>query len=373
MMMKNKVIKALYIHIPFCEHICDYCDFPKLQYFRNFATNYLSSLKAELKSYHIDKENIETIYVGGGTPTSLEDDLFLELLKIIKPYSRHVKEYTFEANPESLSLEKLKMMKEYKVNRLSIGVESTDDKVLKAINRHHTFKDVQIAVLNARKIGFDNINVDLIIGLPHVSKALLEKDLDNVLSLSTEHISCYSLTVHPNTMFGIKKIDEPSGDDAREFYDLVEDKLLKNGFIHYEISNWCKKGKESLHNFTYWKDEEYYGIGLGASGFVNGVRYTNTKSIQKYIEGNFLEEKEVVNKEDDIEYFIMLNLRTNRGIIFQEFEDRFNISFKEKYLMSIDKMVDEGLLMLDEKKSRIYPTYNGMMILDQIILEFIGE
>ena len=367
--MMNKPIKALYIHIPFCEHICDYCDFPKLQYFRNFAKQYISSLKNELDSYRINKNDIETIYVGGGTPTSLEDDLFLELLKIIKPYSESVIEYTFEANPESLSLDKLKMMKEFGVNRLSIGVESTDDRILKAINRHHTFEDVKIAVLNARKIGFDNINVDLIIGLPQVNKTLLRKDLDNILSLEPEHISCYSLTVHPNTRFYLQGILEPSEDTAREYYDIVEEKLTKNGFIHYEISNWSKPGRESEHNFTYWKDEQYYGIGLGAAGYINDIRYTNTRSIQKYIDGHWLEEKEVVSKEDDYLYFIMLNLRTNRGIIFSEYKERFGEDFMSKNKQNLTNLLEKKYIILDEREGRIYPTYEGMMILDQIILE----
>ncbi len=370
-MMKNKPVEALYIHIPFCEHICDYCDFPKLQYFRNFAIDYLDSLKKELDSYQIDKKQIKTIYVGGGTPTSLEDDLFLELLKAIKPYAEGVLEYTFEANPESLSIEKLSMMKEYGVNRLSIGLESTDDRILKAINRHHTFSDVKTAILEARKIGFNNINVDLIIGLPNVLKTQLNKDLDNILSLNVEHISCYSLTIHPNTVFFIKHIEEPNGDISRELYDLVEEKLVSNGYIHYEISNWCKKGRESLHNFTYWKDEQYYGVGLGASGYVDNKRYVNTRNIQKYNSGDFLEEAEEVSDKDDLIYFIMLNLRTNRGIVFEEFEERFKESFMNKYKEKVEKLVSENLLIID--KNRIYPTYNGMMILDQIILELIGE
>ena len=369
-MMKNKPVAALYIHIPFCEHLCDYCDFPKLQYFRTFAEKYLIALKRELDSYHIDHE-LKTIYVGGGTPTSLEDDLFFELLKIIKPYSEGVLEYTFEANPESLSKEKLLMMKEYGVNRLSIGVESTDDKILKAINRHHRFMDVQNAIVEARKNGFNNINVDLIIGLPNVLKTGLNKDLDNILLLDVEHISCYSLTVHPNTVFFIKNIEEPSGDISRELYDLVEEKLSNNGFIHYEISNWAKEGKESLHNFTYWKDEQYYGIGLGAAGYIGNKRYVNTRNIKKYNSGQYIEEEEVVSKKDDLLYFIMLNLRTNRGIIFQEFEERFKESFMDKYKDKVEKLVNEKLLVYD--KNRIYPTYNGMMILDQIILDLVGE
>ena len=372
MMKKNKV-QALYIHIPFCEHICDYCDFPKLQYFRNFATEYISSLKNELDSYRINKDDIQTIYVGGGTPTSLDDDLFLELLNIIKPYTNNVKEYTFEANPESLTLDKLMMMKRFGVNRLSIGVESTDDHILESINRKHTFKDVITAVSNAKKVGFDNLNVDLIIGLPHVLKGQLEKDLDNILSLGVNHISCYSLTVHPHTMFFIKGIEEPDDDIAREYYDLVEDKLTKNGFIHYEISNWAKLGKESLHNFTYWKDEQYYGIGLGAAGYIDNIRYVNTRNIQKYNQGDWLEEKEVVDKKDDILYFIMLNLRTNRGIYFKEYKYRFDEDFYQKYEQTIEELLKEKCIILDRKEGRIYPTYEGMMILDQLILKFTGD
>ena len=174
----NKDIKSLYIHIPFCEKICDYCDFTKLQYFRIFATKYLKALKEELNSYHI-KNKLETIYIGGGTPTALEDDLFLELLKIVDTYYQNDIEYTIEANPESLSKEKLLMMKEHHVNRLSIGVESTDDKILKIINRNHSFEQVKKVIKEAQEIGFDNINVDLILGLPNVVAPMLIKDIKN--------------------------------------------------------------------------------------------------------------------------------------------------------------------------------------------------
>ena len=361
-------INSLYIHIPFCSHICDYCDFPKLQYFRNFASQYLEILKQEIDSLNINK-GLKTIYVGGGTPTALEDDLFLRLLKIIKPYSMGVKEYTFEANPESLSLDKLQMLKSFGVNRLSIGVETTDDEILRKINRHHQFSDVQIAIRNARKMGFDNINVDLIIGLPHVKKGQFIKDLDNILALGVDHISCYSLTVHPNTMFFLKEIPEPKEEFARSLYDIAEEKLKENGFIHYEISNWAKAGKESEHNFTYWKDEPYYGVGLGAAGYIGDTRYVNTRNLTKYLNGNYVEEKETVRIEDDLTYFIMLNLRTNRGIIFSEFKDRFKEDFLEKYKEIVDEFVSQKLLVIN--KDRVYPTYEGMMVLDQMIMEFI--
>lgn len=368
MMKKSKDVKALYIHIPFCNHICDYCDFPKLQYFRSFAEKYLEALEKEINGYQIDNQ-LETIYIGGGTPTALEDDLFKRLLSIVEPYSRSVKEYTIEANPESLSLEKLKMMKTFGVNRISIGVESTDDEILKLINRHHTFLDVKTAVLNARKMGFDNLNADLIIGLPHVNNDRFIDDLRNILSLDVEHISCYSLTVHENTMFYLRGINEPTDEFARTLYDIAEKMLKDNGFIHYEVSNWAKPNRESLHNFTYWKDEEYYGVGLGAAGYVHGVRYLNTRSLNKYLDGQIIAEEEVVSKEDDKTYFVMLNLRTNQGIDLEEYKARFNEDLLIANKTTIDDFIKSGHLYLDEEKKRLIATYDGMMILDQIIME----
>lgn len=368
MMRKNNNIHSLYIHVPFCEHLCDYCDFPKLQYFRTFAKKYLTALKTELDSYHID-HRLKTIYVGGGTPTSLDDDLFEQLLEIISPYVEGVNEYTFEANPESLSEKKLALMKQHRVNRISIGVESTDDKVLASINRHHTFSDVKTAISKARKIGFDNLNVDLIIGLPHVSETIFRKDLDNILALGVDHISLYSLTVHPHTVFSLKGIKEPKEDFARKLYDIAEEVLLMNGYIHYEVSNWAKPEKESIHNFTYWKDEQYYGIGYGASGYVGDTRYVNTRNLEKYLSGQFIEESEIVDLKDDKTYFIMLNLRTNQGIDLDDYQNRFNEDILETKKEEIESFIKDGLLK--NENNRLIATYNGMMILDQIILELI--
>ena len=367
----NNPPKALYIHIPFCESICDYCDFPKLQYFRIFAEKYLDNLQKEIEFYKVNN-NLETIYIGGGTPTCLEDDLFLKLLEIVKPYSQSVKEYTIEANPESLSINKLKMMKNHGVNRLSIGVESTNDSILKAINRHHTYQDVVNAVNSAVSFGFNNINVDLILGLPHALKKQLKEDLDNLLSLPITHISCYSLTVHPHTSFYLRGIKPQNSDVERDLYDYVESRLKETGFIHYEVSNWAKPGKESLHNFAYWKDEQYYGIGMGASGYVDNVRYTNTLSINEYLNGRTINEKEVVTKDDDKEYFIMLNLRTVRGIILKEYQEKFDENFYDTHKASIESFINKGLMVYNKEEDRIFLTYPGMMILDTILMELLA-
>ena len=359
----NKVT-SLYIHIPFCENICDYCDFTKLQYFRNFAEQYLARLNEELNET-VKNKDLRTIYVGGGTPTSLDDDLFLKLLEMIEPYSKEVEEYTFECNPESLSLNKIKMMKKYGVNRVSIGVESTDDKILKSINRHHTFLDVKNAVKNLRENGIDNINLDLILGLPNVSEKLLEKDIINILSLKPSHISCYSLTVHEHTKFFINGVNPPSDEFAYNAYKKV-DELLKD-YIHYEVSNWCLPSKGSIHNLVYWQNKEYYGIGLGASGYIGDIRYKNTTNLNEYLNGINHRDEEKVTLKDLEEYQIMLNLRTIEGLDLDLFKLIFNKDLYAYKKDVIDSYIESGHLLKED--NLLIPTFDGMMILDKIVVD----
>ena len=360
-------IHSLYIHIPFCNKICDYCDFTKLQYFRNFAVKYLKALKAELDSYQI--EDLKTIYVGGGTPTALEDDLFLELLQIIDPYVAGVEEYTFEANPESLSLNKIKMLREHGVNRISLGVQTTNDEILKMVNRNHSFKQVQEAVNNLKNVGINNINVDLILGLPHTSEKILKEDLTNILNLDVEHISCYGLSVNPHTVLFNKGFQEPKSDVLRDFYDIVEQTLKNENFIHYEVSNWAKPGFESQHNLTYWRNQQYYGVGLGASGYIAETRYKNTINLSQYLDHTFIYEKENVSNSDKLTYQIMLNLRTNKGLSLNFLKEEFGVDLLEKKNEIIKQLISQKFLIL--KNDCLIPTYEGMMILDQIILKLI--
>ena len=360
-------IHSLYIHIPFCNKICDYCDFTKLQYFRNFAVDYLKALKDELAS--CDIKDLKTIYVGGGTPTASDDDLFLELLQMIDPYVEGVKEYTFEANPESLSLEKIKMLKEHGVNRISLGVQTTNDAILKAVNREHSFEQVKTAIKNLKEVGINNINVDLILGLPHTSEKILKEDLNNILSLDVKHVSCYGLTVNPHTALFNKGFKEPEGDLLRAYYDIVEEILTSSGFIHYEVSNWAKPGFQSEHNLTYWRNEQYFGVGLGASGYIAETRYKNTVNLSQYLNRVFVFEKENVSYRDKFTYQVMLNLRTIEGLSLKLVKEQYGVDLlKDKY-SEIQKCIDEGLLVLTD--DTLVPTYNGMMVLDQIILKLI--
>ncbi len=359
---------SLYIHIPFCHDICGYCDFAKIRYFSDVADKYLFYLKKELDSLKIGHP-LNTIYIGGGTPTALSDKQFKELMEMIKPYTKDIKEYTVEANPESLTKEKLLLMKDGGVNRLSIGVESTNDKILSFLNRKHTFEDARKAYLEALSLGFDNISFDLILGLPNVTKKMIKEDIDNIIKLNPEHISCYSLTIHENTKFYIDGIKEVEPDISREMYDIIEDHLTSNGYIHYEVSNWCKPGHKSLHNMTYWKDEQYYAIGLGAAFYVDNVRGTNTRNLTKYLSGEFLEEQNEISKKEDMNYFIMLNLRTNEGLSLDSFIERFNINLYEEKKEIVDSFVKQKLLIIENNS--LIPTYAGMMILDLIILALI--
>ena len=367
--MKKNNISSLYVHIPFCQAICSYCDFPKLQYFRNIAEKYLLALENEIKKV-VKNKKLKTIYVGGGTPTSLDDDLFLRLLEILKPYSTVVEEYTVEANPESLSENKIKMMKRFGVNRVSIGVESTNDDILKNINRKHTFIDVINAVNLLKENGIDNFNLDLILGLPNVSETLLKKDIDNILMLKPKHISTYSLTVHPHTVFYINNIKEPDDDYARQLYDIIHQKLLEAGYIHYEVSNFALTNYQSKHNFVYWRNEPYYGVGLGAAGYIDNIRYKNTTNLNKYLNEEYVEEQEIVSIKDLEVYEIMLNLRTNQGIDLNKF---INIFYKDLYIKKkekIDELIKNNLLII--KDHHLIATYQGMMILDQITLDLLS-
>ena len=362
--MMNKA-KALYIHIPFCHYICSYCDFTKLQYFSFLLKEYLHALKNEMESYQIDE--LDTIYVGGGTPTSLSLDELKMLLEIIKPGSKNVKEYTFEANPDSLTKDKLILLHQYGVNRLSIGVESTDDKILSLINRHHSFLDVKRCIQEAREIGFNNINVDLILGLPNMSKAMIKKDILNVISLGVEHVSCYSLTVHEHTRFYLEKIAEKDDDFIRDIYDIVKEELSNAGYEQYEISNFAKDKHYSLHNLTYWKDEQYYGVGLGASGYLDNIRYTNTKNLTLYNKGIIEKEIEEVDLESDKHYFIYLNLRTIFGLDLTRYQEKFHEDLYLKKKDEIDELISLGLLIKENNTLR--PSYQALMTLDNIVLK----
>ena len=365
-MNQQKKINSLYIHIPFCSHLCAYCDFTKLIYNEKFASNYLESVFFELDSYNIDK--VKTLYIGGGTPTSLNDHDFELLLKKASSYLDIDYEFSVEANVENLTDNKLAIMKKYHVNRISIGVQSSNDVVLQNYNRHHCFNDAKKVINKVKQYGFNNINVDLIYGYEGQTLTDLDNDLNNFLSLDVPHISIYSLTINKGTMFYNNHYQEQNQDDSRLFYDHILNKLRKSGYSRYEISNYCKPGYESKHNLTYWKNEQYYGIGLGASGYINNIRYTNTKNLNKYINHQFIDEKEIVDQNDLFEYFLLTNLRLEKGFSRLRFKEIFNYDLYEAKKDIFDEMIKKRLIQVDEN---IHLLDEGLIIMDSMILKLI--
>ena len=364
--MTNKP-QSLYIHIPFCDHICTYCDFTKLFYFEKYEKDYLDSLIKEIESYHINK--VKTLYFGGGTPTALSDEGFERILSFAKQYLDEDYEFTVEANVENLTEAKLLIMKKCGVNRISIGVQSTNDKLLKEIGRNHTFEDARRAVLLAKAQGFENINIDLIYGFKHQSLKQLKIDLQNFIELDIDHISIYSLIVEPGSILYTKGVKEQKESASRKFYEVILKTLRKNGYERYEISNFARNKKYSRHNMTYWRNKEYYGCGLGASGFVNGNRYTNTKSLVEYNKFNFVKESEKVSQKDNLEYYLITNLRMEQGFTRVEFKQKFGEDFSEMFKDRINRFNLTNLISITDKRVKL--TDEGLLLMDFVILKLL--
>lgn len=345
--------KGLYIHIPFCQSICSYCDFTKFFYDTNKVNKYLDALVNELASFSI--ENITSIYVGGGTPTSLNEIELEKLLNIIKPYYKEGMSYTFEANVENLSINKIILLKKYGVNRVSMGVQTFNDNLLKIISRHHNEMMVKEVISSLHNEGIDDINIDLIYGLPTQTIEDLKLDLEKYVKMNVTHISTYALSINDHTLLKVKDYKEQDDEVVRNMYDLIVSYLKEHGFNRYEVSNFSKTNYESKHNLIYWHNEEYYGIGCGASGYINNIRYENTKSLDKYINGITKVNEEIVTQLDKDFYQIMLGLRLTEGI------KDYSLIYEEK----INDLIQNGLLEI--KNERIKVKDDNLFILDYIL------
>ena len=360
---------SVYIHIPFCNHICSYCSFTKFYYDKKKVSEYLNSLKQEIE-LNYKGEIIKTLYIGGGTPSSLNIDELNKLFEIIKIFKLdNDLEFTIEVNPENITLEKIKLFKENKVNRISIGVESTNDKFLQYLGRNHDFNKVKEKIKLIKDVGINNINVDLIYALPNESLKDLENDIDNILSLDITHISTYSLMIEPHTKLYIN--NEKNIDEEIDYlmYKLIIKKLTKHKYNHYEISNFSLKGYESRHNLVYWNNEHYYGFGLGASGYIDNIRYTNTTSLKEYNKFNFIKDREILSKKDIISYELILGFRKINGINKNDFYNKYNVDIKSLY--NIKELLNLG--DLQENTSNIYINYDKIYVENQILMNFIGE
>lgn len=354
------IVSYCYIHIPFCKKICTYCDFCKMYYNENLINKYLEALDKEIKDNY-KGESLKTLYIGGGTPSCLSMDELRKLFEVLKRFKLDFNcEFTFECNLNDVTEELLVFLKENNVNRLSIGVESFNEKILKILGREYNFDIIEKITLVKKY--FSNINIDLIYGVNGESIEDLKEELEKFIKLDVSHISIYSLILEDNTILKVNNYKEIDSDLCRSMYDYICDVLEKEGYIHYEISNFSKERYESKHNLNYWDNGKYYGFGLGASGFTCNIRYSNTRGINKYLKGNFRLEEEIISEKIDMENFMILGLRKIKGVSKQEFFKRYNKKIEDVFDVS----------KLEESKDYYFIKKDNMYISNYILEDFIN-
>ena len=378
-MIKNNEI-GVYVHIPFCKKKCDYCDFISYCNKDNLIYDYVQAVKAEIQSQNI-KPEITTIYIGGGTPSYIDSKYIIEILEKIKEKNVSSNaEITIEVNPGTVTKEKLEDYIKNGINRISIGLQTTNDELLKQIGRIHSFTQFLETYKLAKKVGFKNINVDLMLGLPNQRIKDLKESLEQIIKLKPKHISVYSLIVEDGTPIANKiekgEMQLPDEELERNMYWFVKNTLELNGFIHYEISNFAKKGYESKHNLNCWNQKEYIGIGASAHSYRDITRYSNTENIEEYIEnvnnGNFNRNKIIheIQKEDDAKKeFMLLGLRKIKGVDINQFKNKFGDNPIYLFRNELKKLTDERLLIIDDNNIRL--TNKGLDLANLVWEEFI--
>ena len=371
---------GIYIHIPFCKSKCFYCDFYSCTNYTN-VESYINAVCEEILSETelLGQANIDTIYIGGGTPSLIDEKHIVKLLDLLKLFCIEEPEITIEVNPESVTKQKLQTYYEAGINRLSIGLQSANDNTLKKIGRIATIKDFEKAYNLAVEIGFKNISCDVIIGLPDENIDMFNKTVDYVLSFKNiTHISAYSLELHENTKLDFlvnnNFLSLPDDELERDMKYLLDNKLEQAGFVRYEISNYAKPGFESKHNLKYWNQEQYLGFGAAASSFISSRRSTNISDIDKYIENiqkgiSTNELVEEMDKLDLIKEYIILRLRLAKGIDSDLFRNKFKMDLNELFGDKIKILIEKGLLY--KKDNKIMLTYKGEDLANQVWQEFI--
>lgn len=370
---------SAYVHIPFCTQICYYCDFSKVFIKNQPVDAYLEHLIQETRSYEIGK--LRTLYIGGGTPTALSAQqlayLLTELPKVMD--LSEVEEFTIEANPGDLDPDKIAVLKDSQVNRVSLGVQTFDNKMLKKIGRSHQEQDIYDNIRHLKQAGFDNISVDLIYALPGQTMDQVKENVAKAINLDIPHMSLYSLILENHTVFMNRmrrgKLPLPKEELEAEMFEYIIEELEKAGFEHYEISNFSKPGFESRHNLVYWDNAEYYGLGAGASGYVDGIRYKNHGPIRHYLEaveaGKARITEEHLTLEEKMEEELFLGLRKKTGVSKARFEEKFGVSFDQRYGQVVASLTEQGLLVPDVKQVRM--TKRGLFLGDTVAEKFILE
>ncbi len=371
---------GVYIHIPFCKQKCYYCDFISFPNIERMQEKYVQALLKEIENFIKENQElkIETIYIGGGTPSYIDSKYIEKILSLFN--KKNLIESTIEVNPGTVNKEKLEAYKKAGINRLSIGLQSTSNRLLKQIGRIHKFEDFLNTYNLAKNIGFNNINVDLMIGLPNQNIADIKKSLEEVVKLNPTHISVYSLIIEENTpiaqMVEKGELNLPDEEEERNMYWYVKNFLELQGYNHYEISNFSKKGYESKHNLDCWEQKEYVGFGLAAHSYINKIRYSNTEDLEKYIknceESRFNENKIIQEKQNHFtqeQEYMLLGLRKIDGVSIQNFKNKFGENPIFVFRNELNKLVEEKLLKVTE--DNIMLTNKGLDLANLVWEEFV--
>ncbi|HJJ18932.1 MAG TPA: radical SAM family heme chaperone HemW [Clostridiaceae bacterium] len=379
---------GIYIHIPFCKQKCYYCDFVSYSNKCSEVKEYIESLKKEIEEFDFSNYKVTSIYIGGGTPSYIDSIYIVEILSELKEKLKcnliEFKdiEITIEVNPGTVDTKKLNDYKKSGINRLSIGLQSTKNDILKKIGRIHTYQEFLEIYKLARETGFKNINIDLMIGIPGQKIGDLKNTLQDIIKLEPEHISVYSLIIEENTpiekMLENGEIKLPDEDLERNMYWYVKNTLELNGYNHYEISNFAKLGKESRHNLNCWNQEEYIGFGVAAHSYLNGIRFSNTINVEEYIqhiEDNRKEEniqiEESQSLEDKKNEFMMLGFRKIQGVDIARFKEKFIDNPIFLYRENLNKLVEEGLIEVDLNHIKL--TNKGIDLANLVFEEFVDD
>ncbi|WP_338597884.1 radical SAM family heme chaperone HemW [Clostridium baratii] len=369
---------SLYVHIPFCKQKCFYCDFKSYAGIEELENDYIDALILEIRN-KCKGYLIKTLFIGGGTPSYLSENNLSKLLKELNKLSfLDDAEKTIECNPGTLSDEKIKIIKENNINRISMGLQTTKNNLLKNIGRIHTIEEFKANYKRVRELGIENINIDIMFGLPNQSLEDYKETLEDIVKLNPEHISSYSLIIEEGTYFyklyEENKLNVPNEDDERRMYEITKEILEDNNYKQYEISNYAKEGRECRHNKVYWELDEYIGVGVSASSFIDEKRIKNIDNIKEYIErinSNIdVSESIVANSlKEDMEEFMFLGLRMIEGVSIDKFKDKFSKDINDVYGEIINK--NKKLDLLDEKNGRIYLTDKGIEVSNWVMSEFI--
>ncbi|HEL1204790.1 TPA: oxygen-independent coproporphyrinogen III oxidase [Streptococcus equi subsp. zooepidemicus] len=373
----SKKPTSAYVHIPFCTQICYYCDFSKVFIKNQPVDAYLEALIKEFESYQIS--SLKTLYIGGGTPTAITAKQLDYLLSHLQQHLQldQLEEFTIEANPGDLTEDKIAVLRQSAVNRISLGVQTFNDKQLKQIGRSHTEAQIYTTIASLKEAGFQNMSIDLIYALPGQTIQQVKENVAKALSLDIPHLSLYSLILEHHTVFMNKmrrgKLQLPTEDLEAEMFEYIISEMEASGFEHYEISNFTKPGFESRHNLMYWNNDEYFGCGAGASGYLDGIRYRNRVPIQHYLkavaDGNARLSEEVLTKEEMMEEELFLGLRKKSGVSVSRFQEKFGLSFESRYGPVVRELQNQGLLV--EDKDFVRMTKKGLFLGDSVAEKFI--